>query len=165
MRERGPSRRVLLGSSLLLTVSCGRLGGVGAEDDDPDVSVIRQVIKAEEGLVASYADARRRHPDLATRIDPVAAQHREHLAALRRRLGAVPATPSAAPSPASDPLRVPRPLPDSPELAIAALQADEDAAARARVDDLRRASGALAQLLASVGASEASHVVLLAGER
>lgn len=158
------TRRALLGGSVLVTASCGPLRAAPPprRDEDPDLAIVRRVIKAEEALLARYADARRLHPDLATRLDPIVAQHREHLAALRRRLGTAPPPVSAAPRTASEPVRIPKPIPDSPDLAIAALQADEDAAARTRVNDLRGASAALAQLLASVGASEASHVVLLA---
>lgn len=163
MPERGLTRRALLGGSVLLTASCGaREADDGPRSDDRDLAIVRRAIKAEETLLRRYADARRLHPDLAARLDPITAQHREHRAALRRRLGTATEGAAGTPTPTPPTASVPPPIPDAPDLAIAALEADEEAAARARVDDLRRASASLAQLLASVGASEASHVVALA---
>lgn len=166
MRERGPTRRALLGGWTLLAAAlaaaCGPFRAAdGPEREDPDLAIVRRVIAAEEAILARYTAARRMHPNLAARLDPITAHHREHVAALRRRLGTAAA--SAAPS-SRPPTGSPVPAPDAPDSAIAMLAAEEDAAARARVDDVARASPALAQLLASVGASEAGHAALLTEE-
>lgn len=170
MREHGPTRRALLGGSLLLTAACAPLGRTAFPegDEDRDLAIVRRAIDNEEALIARYEEATRQHPQLADRLAPIAAHHREHVAALRRRLPPGETAPGASPagrSPGTPPVWAPAPLSGSPELALAALEGDEQAAAAARVNQVRDASAPLAQLLASLGASEASHTVLLAEGR
>ncbi|MQA85524.1 MAG: hypothetical protein GEV03_13065 [Streptosporangiales bacterium] len=172
MREHGPTRRALLGGSLSLVAACGPLGRADSPDlgNDRELAILRRAINAEEALIARYKDATGRYPHLEARLAPIVAHHRQHAAALRRRLppGVTP-TPSESPpgrfagrSPGASPVRVPAPLPDSPELALEALGSHERALATARIKQLRDVSAPLAQLLASLGASEAGHTVLLA---
>jgi hypothetical protein len=168
-----PSRRTLLGRALLATAAqigglAGTLAAAGcgrrtAPAPHPDVGVLVGVIGNEEHLVALYEQARQRHASLAKTVDPALSHHREHLAALRRHYrpgGARGASPSASPSPRR-PVPAPR-VPGEPDKAVAALRAAERAAAAALGAEVGRVSPGLAQLLASIGACEASHDALLA---
>lgn len=162
----GPSRRSVLGAMALTGAVAGTLGATGCsrrEDPKPhpDVALLTGVIAGEERLVALYEAARRAHADLAPRLDPALAHHREHLATLRRhyRQGSRP-SPSAGRRPAAPP--VPK-VPDDRGEAVAALRAAERAAAAARVAEAGKVGPGLAQLLASIGACEAGHDTALAG--
>lgn len=160
------SRRTLLHSvalggalgSALATTGCGTRE---APKSHPDVAILVGVIASEERLVALYDGVRRAHADLADTIDPVLTHHREHLAALRRhfRPGSGPRTRTrTAPRPSPAPLSVP----DDQEEAVTRLRSAERTAAAARGAETTKASPALAQLLASIGACEAGHDVTLA---
>ena len=85
-------------------------------------------------------------------LTPLLAQHQEHAARLTSRL--VNPRP-ASPAPASSPTATPQ----APTLT--ALQAAEEDAADALVRHLAEVTPSLAQLLASIAASEASHAQLL----
>ncbi len=119
----------------------------------PDVPLLVGAIAAEQELIAAYRAARAVGTVPASRLDPVLAHHRAHLAVLKRHYvpgsgdragegGAMP-PPSALPGPLRSQART-------------WLRDTEDRAARARTADA--AGGpALAQLLASIGACEAGH--------
>ena len=88
----------------------------------------------------------------------VRTQHDDHLAQLRGRLIIPPhvtATPPPSPSPA------PTSRPASTRAAIALLADAERGAAAAQLGRLGTATPSLAQLLASIAASEATHAVAL----
>jgi len=90
-------------------------------------------------------------------LEPMLAEHRAHLAQLRSRL-VVPA--DASPSPSERAPTAPA-APADPGAAAAYLRAAEQAAAAAMLDRLPHAPASLAQLLASISASEATHVPVL----
>lgn len=147
----------------LLAAGCGTAGPSAPQSVRRDATVLHAVIRDEKALLARYAEASRLFPALAGRLDPIAAQHREHLAALRRRLPP-PGTVAESGSPdgsAPPPAWLPPPLPETADEAVKVLGADEAAAARSRIRRITEVTGPLAQLLASVGASEATHAALL----
>jgi hypothetical protein len=137
----------------------------------PDVTMLRQAIAAEEQLIAWYtAVLRDAHQAggtaaggaataLTAALGPMLAEHQAHLAQLRSRL-VVPAGSAASPSPS----RRATPAPAGPgpgSAGVAFLRTAEQAAATAMLDRLRSAPGSLAQLFASISASEATHVPVL----
>lgn len=116
----------------------------------------------ERTLVAAYDDAIRAHPDLATALGAVRADHVAHLKALNPDL-----VLSAAPVPSSTgsptvPASPPASPPAATVLAVVAMLTDlETRAAAARLGDMATATGSLAALLASIGGCEAAHATTL----
>ena len=165
-----PRRRVLLASAtalplLLATAGC-RSQDVFAGPDPlagppplgHDVLTLQAVIAAEEGLVELYRTAVTAGPQAMVRarmLGTLLAQHEQHLAQLKARLieptGQVSASPTARPSPSVT----------APGLAH--LRAAERASAASLVRRLATTSPALAQLFASIAASDAAHVTVLGG--
>jgi hypothetical protein len=122
----------------------------------PDVAILTAAIAAEEDLVALYEAVRTTHAELARRLDPLLAHHRDHLSVLR--LHYRPGTVATSPAP----LPRPRPTaPSEPAQALAALRTAERQAAGDRVRDVERVGAGLAQLFASIGACESGHLVAL----
>jgi hypothetical protein len=170
-----PRRRILLASAtalplLLATAGC-RSSDVFAGPDplagrpplDHDVLTLQAVIAAEERLVDMYRTALDVDPGTAARsrvLRSLLTQHEQHLAQLRARLiepAGTSATPSASvtggtigPGPAG--------------LSTAQLRAAERASAAGLVQRLATVEPALAQLFASIAASDATHVTVLAGK-
>jgi hypothetical protein len=141
----------------------------------PDVGVLRSAIAAEQLMVDRYTAALGRArdagassgggwpPALTAALQPLLAQHQAHLAQLRSRLvvpaGSRDAGLASSRPPASaggQPL-----VPAAPGEAVAFLRRAEQAAAAALADGLLRVPGSLAQLFASISASEATHVPVL----
>ncbi len=120
------------------------------------MALLGAAIRTEQTLIARYHSALTRAPGLAGTLSPLLAQHREHLARLRSMLIVPPGSPTTAQPTPSAPAGT-RP----PPATLAALEADETAAARSQTRRLAAAPPALAQLLASIAASEASHALLL----
>ena len=117
----------------------------------PDVITLQEVITAERAMIALYQAAVNTRP--ARTLDGMLAQHRQHLAQLQARLvlPAASPTPSASASRSAAPARV----------TIAQLRAAERASATDLVRRLATVPPALAQLFASIAASDATHVVAL----
>lgn len=161
--EPGLSRRGVLAAAALVTLpvltsGCGKgFGALGPPPRPlPEVGVLTRAISREHLMIARYQAVVSGFPALAGELGPLLAEHRAHLTALHSRLlpGAKP-----APVPSSGP-----PIPAGPAdraAAIAGLRAAEDRAARALLDSLAVASPSLAQLLASIAASEATHAAAL----
>ncbi len=138
----------------LLVAGCKGVGGLGTlPRPRPDVAVLRAAIGTEQALIARYRSALAASPGLQDTLDPVLDQHLAHLAALRSRL-----SPAATPRPART---SPPASAGQAAIGLTALAAAEQAAAGALVSRLATASPSLAQLLASISASEASHAALL----
>ena len=137
----------------VLAAGCKGVGGLGTlPRPGPDVAVLRAAIGTEQALIARYRSALAASPALKGTLDPVLDQHLAHLTALRSRLigpTAIPRQDRTSPAPAS------------PAGTLGTLAAAEQAAAGALVSRLATASPSLAQLLASISASEASHAALL----
>lgn len=155
-------RRGLLAAALaapLLAPGCSKgFGALGKPPAPaPEVGVLTSAISAERELIARYQAVLARVPATAPALDPLLAQHRAHLRALTARLvpGAARPTPSRAASPA------PPTVPGSGAAATAYLGAAEQAAAARLLGQLATVSPSLAQLLASIAASEATHAAFL----
>ena len=155
-------RRVLAVSTMVLplaaTASCGGPDLLAPPPGpSPSVRTLRASITAEQSLVDAYHRVLAAHPALAAALRPFLTQHDDHLAQLKSRLIIPPhvkATPlSSPPAPASPPA--------SARAAITLLGDAERAAAAAQLGRLAAVTPSLAQLLASIAASEATHAVAL----
>jgi hypothetical protein len=186
----GPRRRALLASAalpLLLGVAGCRTSDAFAGPDPlagrpplgHDVLTLQAVIAAEENLIALYhaaigtpATARAgRKPVLTSLLG----QHEQHLAQLKAMLVIPPGTSASPSHPAASAsgsagsgvsasasasgTASPRPA----RVSIARLQAAERASAAGLVQQLATLPPALAQLFASIAASDATHATALAG--
>jgi hypothetical protein len=146
----------------LVAAGCKGVGGLGTlPKAAPDVAVLHHAIATEQALIAQYHSALARSPGLAGTLGPLLAQHREHLARLKSMLIA-PATPRATLRPSASATAGAA----GPQAAtLAALEEAETDAASSLIRRLALAPPALAQLLASIAASESSHALLLRTRR
>jgi hypothetical protein len=167
---RGATRRSVLAAAAslpLVAAGCGK--GVGALGTPPapapDVAILRDAIDGETFMIARYDAVLTAVPALAGPLHPLLQQHREHLARLRARLiepraSSQPGhTPSAAATPAGPQ------APGTPAAAQDYLRLAERTAASTLLGQITAAPASLAQLLASIAASEATHALLLAPGR
>lgn len=142
----------------LLAAGCKGVGGLGTlPKAAPDVAVLRHAIATEQALIARYHSALAGSPGLAGTLGPLLAQHREHLARLTSML-ITPATPRATTRPSASATTG---AASSRAATLAALEVAETDAASSLARRLALAPPALAQILASIAASEASHALLL----
>lgn len=169
----GATRRQVLTASALAMLAAG-VSGCSAGPTwpwakppraAPDVGVLREVIDAEYTMISRYTAALSAYPGLAAAISPVLAEHRQHLARLRARL-VIPPGASASVAAVAAPPRLPEPrLPAGQAAVLGYLRSAERAAASALVGRLASVPPSLAQLMASIGASEATHAALLGSAR
>ncbi len=157
-------RRVLTAAAVtlpLLAAGCKGIAALGTPPKAaPDVAIARDAMTVETQLIAAYDAVLAALPALAGTLRPLLAQHHEHLAQLRARL----IIPAGHPLPAASPgakARRAAPAPGTPAAALGQLRTAEDAAARALLAHLTAAPPSLAQLLASISASEATHALIL----
>ena len=156
-------RRVLAVSTALAPLAAVASCGVpnplaGPPGPSADVRTLRASISTEQSLVDAYRRALGAHPALSASLRTFLTQHEDHLSQLHGRL-VVPPHVSATPSPsASAPASPP---PASASAALTALGAAEQSAAAAQLQRLGTTEASLAQLLASIAASEATHAVAL----
>jgi hypothetical protein len=163
-----PRRRVLAASAaalpaLLATAGCRSSDAFAGPDPlagrpalSPDVITLQEVIAAERAMIALYQAAVNGDLRPAGQVRALLAQHRQHLGQLQARLVVPPgasASPASSPSASSAPARV----------TIAQLRAAERASATDLVQRLVTVAPALAQLFASIAASDATHVAALGG--
>jgi hypothetical protein len=134
----------------------------------PDVAVLKAAIAAEEVMIARYDAVITRSARLAGSLRPLRAEHQSHLIQLRSRLIVPPGSAAASPSPSRSGRAAAGPGPGpagagpaGPAAAISYLQAAERHAASTLLHQLIAVSPSLAQLMASVAASEATHVAAL----
>ena len=122
-----------------------------------DVLTLQAVIAAEESMIDLYqlAIGGDSGTTRARTLRPLLAQHQQHLVQLKARL-IVPPGASPSPSWAS-------PSPRASTISITRLRAAERASAADLVRRLATAPPALAQLLASIAASDATHATALGG--
>jgi hypothetical protein len=166
-----PTRRAVIAAAAVLpVVAVAGCGGVDVlaspPSPSPDVGLLRAAIAAEQLMIAQYAAVLDGLPTagggssaaLTAALEPLLAEHRAHLTQLRSRL-IVPAG-GASPSPSRRAAGAPA-VPTAPAAAVAFLISAEQAAATAMLGRLRGASASLAQLFASISASEATHVPAL----
>ena len=134
-----------------------------------DVLTLQAVIAAEENMIDLYraaisGDSGNQRPARARMLRALLAQHEQHLVRLKTRL-IVPPGMSASPSPSSSSSSggATSPPPLASTISTARLRAAERASAADLVRRLATAPPALAQLLASIAASDATHVTALGG--
>jgi hypothetical protein len=167
-----PRRRVLAASAaalpaLLATAGCRSSDAFAGPDPlagrpalSPDVITLQEVINAERAMIALYQLAVNGGTRPARTLEGLLAEHRQHLGQLQARL-VVP--PGASASPASSPSTSSSASSASARVSIARLRAAERASATDLVQRLVTVPPALAQLFASIAASDATHVAALAG--
>jgi hypothetical protein len=153
-----PTRRVVLAAAALLPLAAA--SGCGSVDvlatppsEGPAVRLLRSAIAAEQTMIAHYGTVMRgAHggADLTAELEPLLAEHRAHLAQLQSRLVIPSGRPATAPA-----------VPTAPAAAVAFLKNAEQAAVTALLTRLVTAPSSLAQLFASISASEATHVPVL----
>ena len=177
----GPTRRMVLATSALAALAAAGTAGcspvlpwAAPPRPAPDVGVLKDVIAAEKEIIGTYAAVLAAFPGLGRVITPLRQQHEQHLAQLHASLVVPPGAPASATatvtttatatatgSPAS---RGTHPAPlswASPAQAVATLRSAERAEAADLVTRLASVPPSLAQLFASISASEASHVAVL----
>lgn len=161
-----PTRRVMLAAAAMLPLAAVS-GCEGADvlsappSPAPDVAVLRDAIAAERLMITHYAAVLREAGSAgspAAALEPLLAEHRAHLAQLRSRLIVPAGTKAAIGAPRA---QAPAALPSGVSAGVAFLRAAEQAAASAMLSRLHSAPASLAQLFASIGASEATHVPVL----
>ncbi len=155
-------RRQLLAASATTLPLFAALSGCAGPDPlagppplSADVRVLFAAVFAEENLVSLYKRTVAAYSPLAPSLTPLLAEHLAHLAQLRARIieppgKRVPHTVTSRP-----------PVADTRTAAIAGLRAAEQAASTAALRRLAGATPSLAQLYASIAASEATHVTAL----
>ena len=165
-----PTRRAVIAAAAALPLAA--MSGCDGVDvlanpppQAPDVGLLRAAITAERLMITQYADVLRGlgrgSPAALTRaLEPLLAEHRAHLAQLQSRLIVPAGSASPSPLPSRGGAGAPA-VPTAPAAAVAFLRGAEHAAASAMLDRLRGASASLAQLFASISASEATHVPAL----
>jgi hypothetical protein len=171
-----PRRRLLAASAAALPALLAIAGCRSAEvfaGPDPlagrpplsrDVMTLQAVIAAEQAMIALYQVAVRGDPRPTGRargLEGLLAQHRQHLGQLGARLILPSGEPSASFSPSTSPSAAPTTGPG--RVTIAQLRAAERASATNLVRRLVTVPPDLAQLFASIAASDATHAVALGG--
>jgi len=161
----GVSRRGLLvaASAALpaLLAGCKGVQALGTPPPPPrEIRVLRAAITAEELMVARYSAALTRLPTsnagLLAAVRAVQAEHAAHLGQLRSRL----VEPAGAPAPTA--ARAPAvAVGSSPGTVLGALEQAEQTASNRLLEQLAVLPPTLAQLFASIAASEATHVPFL----
>ena len=121
----------------------------------PQTQALLHAVTAELNLIWIYNKAMATYSGLAATLAPLRAEHEAHLAHLRDRVieppgKRVPDTVTARPTVAA-----------TRDTALAQLRAAEQAAVKTLMIRLNGASPSLAQLYASIAASEATHVSVL----
>lgn len=169
-----PTRRLVLSAAAgsLTLAGCTGIKVLGpVPHPGADVVALERAIAAEELMVARYASAlsplsgsgaagthSANTPKRAMAVvAAIHAEHEAHLAQLRSRLILPPRLATVKPRPSP----TPPPLPAGWRNILAALAAAETAASDRLIGWVPGAPPALAQLMASIAASEAAHVVLL----
>jgi hypothetical protein len=153
----GASSAVLLGSLLAGCKGIAALGPLPKPGED--VRTLDDAIAAEETMVARYraaAGALSGTTALSATVLRLLGEHQQHLQALRSRLLLPHRLATASPRPTP----TPTPPAGAPGV-LADLEAAEHAASARLMGELLHVPPALAQLMASIAASEASHVVVL----
>jgi hypothetical protein len=130
-----------------------------------DVLTLQAVIAAEEGMIDLYraaisGDSGKHRAARARTLRALLAQHEQHLARLKARL-IMP--PGMSPSPSPSPDGSGSTFFSGGPVSMAQLRAAERTSAANLVRRLATAPPALAQLLASIAASDATHVTALGG--
>lgn len=127
----------------------------GPPTPSPDVITLQEVIAAERAMIALYQTAVDVSLRPASQVRELLAQHRQHLGRLQARLVLPPGWASPSASATRSPV--------SSRVTVESLRAAEAASATDLVRRLVGVPPALAQLFASIAASDATHVTALGG--
>jgi len=161
--RRGIGRRHLLRGAIAtaLGVPTAALAGCGLFDREPDPSPtpdpLAELITGALELAAQHEAAIAAHPELTSRLEPLARAHRQHAAELARISG----TPTPSATPAATPTAA-QPAGGDIQALLASLREAEQAGQRAAVEACRAAPAHHAALLGSIAAARATHVEVLA---
>lgn len=161
-----PTRRLLIAAMPLLFATAGCSSAdlfagpdplAGPPSLAPETVVLSSAITAEEHLLAQYRSflsgpSGRGAGRTTTLLNSLLSQHEDHLTQLKARLVVPPGY--RAPASASDSARA--------ESSVAQLRAAEQASAATLTRQLTDVSPALAQLFASIAASDVTHATALA---
>jgi hypothetical protein len=163
------TRRAALAAAAALPIALAGCKGTGALSAPPrpapDVRLLRGAMSAESLLIQRYQQAIRlgagdsRVAGASRVLRALLAEHQAHLSQLRSRL--IPGSPDAARGIVLAQVPARRPLPTAPGLAFRYLAGAEQGASDWLLAEVAPASPSLAQLLASIAASEATHVPVL----
>ena len=161
-----PTRRAIVAAAAALPVLIAGCKGTQAlgtpPGPAPDVARLRAAIRAEQDLVASYQAVLQRlsggRGAQRAVLTAVLTEHQDHLLQLRRRL--IAGSPLAAGS-GPLPRREAAALPAGARQALSELIRAERAASDRLLSQVPEVPPALAQLFASISASEATHVIAL----
>jgi hypothetical protein len=162
-RQVAVTRRTLLAVAFAAAGSAGLGGckGITALGPVPEVSndvvTLEHVIAGEETMVDLYATASGQSSAASEVIAVIRAEHEAHLRQLRARLVLPPRLAGTRIAPSRGTPSLPADL----NGLLGALAAQERAAAARLTAQLAEVPPGLAQLMASISASEAAHVVLL----
>ena len=179
MPDNLPRRRALLTSAAALPVLLGA-AGCRSQDlftgSDPltgpprpsrDVLTLEAVIAAEQSMIRLYQaaiDGAHAGTARSRGLEPLLAEHQQHLARLRARLLLPPGTSATPTAQASRAAASAGPgSAASARVTTARLRAAERASAAGLVQRLGTVEATLAQLFASIAASDATHVTALGG--
>jgi hypothetical protein len=167
-----PRRRVLAASAAALPVLLAASGCrssdaftgpdplAGPPSPAPDVLTLQAVIAAEQALIRLYQAAVGTSARATVRehgLEALLTQHQSHLTQLRSRLILPSPAASAPASPAATASGTPA------GVSIARLRAAERASAASLLRRLATVQPSLAQLFASIAASDATHAMVLGG--
>ena len=169
-----PTRRLVLAAAAASTLTLAGCKGIGVLGPLPkpgaDVVTLGDAIAAEELMVATYQAAQgalaasggtaspaKAGAGARSLIADLLAEHQAHLRQLRARLVLPPRLATASPRPSP----TPPPVPSGRHRILAELASAEAAASDRLIRQLAHVPPELAQLMASIAASEAVHVVLL----
>jgi hypothetical protein len=167
-----PRRRVLAASAAALPVLLAASGCrssdaftgpdplAGPPSPAPDVLTLQAVIAAEQALIRLYQAAVGTSARATVRehgLEALLTQHQSHLTQLRSRLILPSPAASASASPAATASGTPA------GVSIARLRAAERASAASLLRRLATVQPSLAQLFASIAASDATHAMVLGG--
>lgn len=167
-----PTRRLVLAAAAAGSLALAGCKGISALGPLPkpgaDVVTLDDAIDAEELMVARYQSAQGvlaasggtaspAKPGTRALVADLLAEHQAHLRQLRARLVLPPRLATASPRPSP----TPRPVPSGQHRILTELATAEAAASDRLIGQLAHVPPELAQLMASIAASEAVHVVLL----
>ena len=168
---RGASRRTVLrgvaGAVLAGAAGLGSaglagctLGGSGRPQPSPSPDPLAPVLTGTQALVDLYTATVAAQPSLADRLNPLLAEHRAHVDALRAAMGLATQS-SGSPSPTGAPTPSAGQVPANAAAALAAVAGAERTAQAAAVKDCLASRPEHAGLLGSIAASRACHLEVL----
>ncbi|MEV4357108.1 hypothetical protein [Nonomuraea sp. NPDC049625] len=151
MRPRHLSRRALLAGGAVALTACSATGppqpSVRASDS-PETTLLKDLIAEKERTIALYSAL---ISGGAQKLVPFRDRHQAHVNELRKYVTVASAPPVTATSTPTS----------SPKPSLSRLRDLERKAAALRIRQLDRVSPGVAQLIASIGACEAAHVLAL----